>query len=446
MTIVILNFFNNLINKEINIFFNIYDFFLSLLLFVLIYSISTEIRIALNLQNTSLSTALFLISFFIVENIFQLIFPNLSFKFNFFMVNILWVILLKLKKISLKKIMILILNVIVLRVFSFYFYEKLTVNINLRGDVKEYFFSNAKNIYEYSYAYSIKNSVIEGYPQFSTYLQNIFSKFLIFNSEYDYFLSSTLVLFFISMYVLHEAIASAKLKYFILLFYISLILNSDFLQFLFTSSLMSEGIVTVFTAIIFFNISKFSINNFETNTVSFFLAGILYYAKQFTSIIIILLFLYFTYKKQYKFSLLMLFGIILKELSYFIIFKNLIKNHHLSQIDLKDTLLDLILFRDLNLFNIVRIIENLLIDRPMAILITILLLSFFSLLIKNKLEFSEIFLILIIFINFIFIFILYISAWRYMELESPIRFIYTYLLIKLIVLGRFFELENKFKY
>lgn len=429
--------------KEFNIFFNKFDLILSFVLFAFIYLISKQIREVLNLNSISLAVALFVLSFFIFEIIFQLFYLKYTFNLNFLVTNTFWIVYLKYKKISFYKIFQIIGNFMVLRLFTNYYFENLTRNFNLKGDVKEYFFLHAKNIYENSYSYSVKNPVVEGYPQFSAYLQDIFTKFLLPNDEYVYLLSSTLVLFFISIFILYEIIEMSKIKIIIILLYSSLILNSDFLQFLFVSSLMSEGIITVFTAVIFFNLSMFYQNNNETNTVAFFLAGILYYAKQFTSVIIVLLCLYFLIKKYYKFGLLLGFGILLKELSNILIFENLIKNHHLSQIDIKDTIFDLILFRDLDLFNIILIIDNLTKDKPMSLLIIIFIISVLSLLIKKKLDFSISFLISIFSINTLFVFILYISAWRGMELESPIRFIYTFLLIQFIVIGRSFELESK---
>lgn len=441
--LLIFNFFGNLISKDLNIFFNNYDLTLAAILFVFIYLFSKHIRNALNLQYISLAIVLFVMSFFIFENIFQLIFSQYTFNLNFVVTNVFWIVFLKFRKIRFFTIFQLISNFIVLRIFTNFYFEKLTKNFNLKGDVKEYFFLNAKNIYENSYSYSIKNPVIEGYPQFSTYLQDIFTKFLLQNSEYVYLLSSTLILFFISFFILYEFIELFRNKILFILLYFSLILNSDFLQFLFTSSLMSEGIISVLTAVIFFNLSNFYHNNNETNVVVFFLTGILYYAKQFTSTIIVLFCLYFFFKKFYKFGLIIGFGIALKEISYVFIFKNLIKSHHLSQIDIKDTIFDLILLRDLDLFNIILIVDNLAKDKPMTLLMIVLLISVFSLLIKKKLNYSLSFLITIFFVNMLFVFILYISVWRGMELESPIRFIYTFLLLQLIIIGKSFDLETK---
>ena len=74
-----------------------------------------------------------------------------------------------------------------------------------------------------------------------------------------------------------------------------LIFNSDWFQFLFTSSLMGEGIVSLFSAIIIyeiFTIKKISINHL-------ILLGLLYFTKQFFSICLLLV-LYISINQKKK--------------------------------------------------------------------------------------------------------------------------------------------------
>ena len=129
------------------------------------------------------------------------------------------------------------------------------------------------------------------------------------------------------------------------------------------------------------------------------------------------------YKSTRRYAFYGMFGIILKELSYLFYFKYLIKNYHLKEIDFVDTIFDLLLLRNVRLENLKIILENLYYDKPFSLILAM----FFTLMIahfyKQKLRYKEInFYTLIILLNFIFIFILYISIWRNMELESPIRY------------------------
>ena len=49
----------------------------------------------------------------------------------------------------------------------------LTVNENIIGDVKDIHYPHVKNIYEFSYFYSMNNPTLEGYPQLSAYVQSL---------------------------------------------------------------------------------------------------------------------------------------------------------------------------------------------------------------------------------------------------------------------------------
>ena len=132
------------------------------------------------------------------------------------------------------------------------------------------------------------------------------------------------------------------------------------------------------------------------------------------------LFLITHYKKIVLFGFS---GLFLKELLYLTVFKELNKDHHIQQIDIVDTALDLLLFRDLNLQNFTEIIKNLWLDKPITILF--ILFYFIYIMLKiNYRKFDQISDVIFIGINLniIFVILLYISVWRNMELESPIRY------------------------
>ena len=46
-------------------------------------------------------------------------------------------------------------------------------------------------------------------------------------------------------------------------------------------------------------------------------------------------------------------------------------------------------------------------------------------------------------LNILFVLLLYISAWREMELESPIRYIYSFLVIYLIIISKSFKHQRE---
>ena len=204
---------------------------------------------------------------------------------------------------------------------------------------------------------------------------------------------------------------------------------------------MSEGLVSLFTVITLVSI----LNNYKTFIVSdyklFILLGIMYFSKQFNSSLVIILVTYLFVIT--KFNKIVLFGyssFILKELLFIFVFKDISKDHHIKQMDVVDTLLDLLLFRDLKIENFILIIKNLWIDKPITLIFVIFYLAYIfnTLIFKNSNNLINTSFILIN-INIIFVFLLYISVWRNMELESPIRYFLNY--FHLILITSFQNIE-----
>ena len=138
-----------------------------------------------------------------------------------------------------------------------------------------------------------------------------------------------------------------------------LIFNSHFLKFLISTSLMSEGLVNLFTAIttvaILDNVSKHQ----RLDAKLFFIFGIMYFSKQFnSSLVIVLLLILLLITKLNKTILIGFFGFIMKEILYLFVFQDIDKDHHIKQMDVLDTVLDLILFRDLKIENFILILKT----------------------------------------------------------------------------------------
>ena len=142
----------------------------------------------------------------------------------------------------------------------------------------------------------------------------------------------------------------------------------------------------------------------------------------------------------------MIFGFIgyfIKQIIYLTYFSSLQSDHHISQIDINDTVFDLLLFRNLNLNNIITILQNLLIDRPLAYLLFVISIFIIYLLLNKQLINRQlIFLAVNIVSNFLFVFLLYISVWRNMELDSPIRFILNLFLVSLLFISNSVQAIN----
>ena len=123
------------------------------------------------------------------------------------------------------------------------------------------------------------------------------------------------------------------------------------------------------------------------------------------------------------------------------VFSNVSKDHHIRQIDIIDTIGDLILLRDLKFSNIFSILNNLFIDKPLVVVLVVFYLSMFLIFLqpfRNNL--ININLFLIVNLNLVLIFALYISAWQDMELDSPIRYILN--LLHMALISIFINLEK----
>ena len=167
----------------------------------------------------------------------------------------------------------------------------------------------------------------------------------------------------------------------------------------------------------------------------------MYFSKQFNSSLVIILVTYLFVIT--KFNKVVLFGyssLILKELLFIFVFKDISKDHHIKQMDVVDTLLDLLFIRDLKIENFILILKNLWIDKPMTLIFIIFYFAYIfnTLIFKNSNNLINTSFILIN-LNFIFVFLLYISVWRNMELESPIRYFLNY--FHLILITSFQNIE-----
>jgi hypothetical protein len=394
------------------------------------------------LESVSLGITYYLFTFFIFDSIVLFFYQKLSFLQILFIVNLLWISFFIFKIRSLKNFLFLTIPFISLRIFFNEFNSQFTINKNIRGDVEAIFFQQAKNIYEGSYFNSINNYVFEGYPQFLSYIQSIFLGLSSNIETYNFFSFTSHIVFYLTLLFFMELNISNFHKFISITLFSLLLLNSEFLQFLFTGSLMSEGLVSLFTAILTISVINNTNNSKELDYKIFLLFGIMYFSKQFNSslVLITILFLFFM-KRRSKIVLFGFSGIVLKELLYLFVFTEVSKDHHIKQIDVRDTIFDLLLFRDLQIQNIFSILQNLWKDKPIVILFFIFYFSYiYSRIFVKKFELQTDLIFILINLNIVFVFLIYISVWQNMELESPIRYFMNYL--HLLVISIFLVIEK----
>ena len=439
--ILVVNFIYNQINNFKFSKINQFDFLAGILLFFLLFNIGKAIKQSLKLNSISFSIVMYLFSFFVFDILILFIYQQLSFKNTFLFVNFLWFLFFLLFKQEFKTITLVFFNYFILNIFSRRYASFFSVNNNLVGDVDAVFFDQAKNIYENSYFISVNNFIMEGYPQFVSYLQALFLQLPNFSSEYSFYSFTSHLIYYLTILFFLEINISKKNKIILVVLFTSLIGNSEWLQFLFTTSLMSEGVVSLFTAVLIVNLFELKLSSIVVNSLSFFNLGLLYLTKQFNSTIALIIIILFLFINRGRIAVLFgFFGIIINELAYLIIFPNISKEHHIRQIDLQDMIFDLILFRDLKFENILLILKNLWIDKPYVLIIIVFYLTFINAYLKtNQLNLKEGLIFLIVNLNFVMIFALYISAWQNMELESPIRYMLNMLHLTLVSIVIGFE-------
>ncbi len=430
----IINFFKSVsIDKITSI--NFYDIFSTILLFSFLVVIGFLIKELLSLPYISTGIVIYFFSFFVLDNLILFFYNKLSFFYLFIISNIIWVFIFVI--FSSRKLFLLISFFLygLLNFFNSSNLTHLTINKNIIGDVKDIHYPHVKNIYEFSYFYSINNPTLEGYPQISPYIQSLINTISI-NSESFYNLSASmnsLFLLFILFFI--EIEISKASKFCLIALFSSLIFNSQWLKFLFVDSLMTEGILSyLFVVLLFSSLSQ--VNNLsKASYLVFFTTGLLYLSKQFFSTLALVLILLLTFKKETrKYAITGFIGVLLKEISNITFFSNIQKDYHLKEVDLIDTFFDLILLRDLKINNIQTILQNLTADIPIFILFMYLFAMTIIFLYIYRFKYEKINVVLfIIYLNFLLIFILYITIWSTMELESPIRYMLNLLPVVLIL-------------
>ena len=113
---------------------------------------------------------------------------------------------------------------------------------------------------------------------------------------------------------------------------------------------MTEGSLSYLFCVLIVSARTSFDRNDKTQFISYFLLGILYMAKQFISTLALMsIFMLFFSRKSRKYALAGFSGVLIKEVSYLTFFSSLTKNHHLKEVDLLDTIFDILYLRDLKI-------------------------------------------------------------------------------------------------
>lgn len=428
---IILNFFMKLILGEV-VLLNYYQQNKIVVLMLITNSIfftylSYQINSSLKLNSLSLSLVYFLSSFFIVDFLLLIVFKNVLFKYIVIIVYLLWAVLLS----FIKKNKIVFLKVTLLFAVNNYinqkFYKTLTNVGNyqeLNTDVPLQWFKLADLISSNNYYFALSNNVIEGQTLFISYIQALIFNLNFYLYDFEFIrINANIVLVFITMLVCDLKISNRN-KIIACLALFSIILNSDWLTYLFIDSLMLEGIVSFIFATFLLNLKQHTNQKFRPMSLIFFIFfSSLLFTKQFVSLLTIFLFVYIflKYKNVNSMVIPIFYSIDFFYKKYVILESGqfeLIKGTSISEL-----VTNLFLFRNLEISNISKIINQLLIDRPVSyLLLLFIILNVFRLTKNSKDEELNLIFTLVI-INFVLIFVLYVAWWQDFGIQSSFRYI-----------------------
>ena len=218
-----------------------------------------------------------------------------------------------------------------------------------------------------------------------SYIDAILYKLSSDSDQYQYMIQTSFVFFWLFCLLFFELDLRIDNKIFIIVFFTCLVLNSNWLEFLFLSSLMSERIASYLFLSLLLNLHKCKQMNNKAFIFSLILFSFVYITKQFFSLILLFIFVYLLFNKQTrKLSPFLLFAYILREITHLTYFQGVPKDHHISQINLIDTFFDLILLRNLKFENIKFILQNLFMDIPSSYLFILFIVSSISFLLIAK--------------------------------------------------------------
>lgn len=428
---IILNFFMKLILGEV-VLLNYYQQNKIVVLMLITNSIffiylSYQINSSLKLNSLSLSLVYFLSSFFVVDFLLLIVFKNVLFKYIVIIVYLLWGVLLS----FLKKNKIVFLKVTLLFAVNNYinqkFFKTLTNVGNyqeLNTDVPLQWFKLADLISSNNYYFALSNNVIEGQTLFISYIQALIFNLNFYLYDFEFIrINANIVLVFITMLVCDLKISNRN-KIIACLALFSIILNSDWLTYLFIDSLMLEGIVSFIFATFLLNLKQHTNQKFRPTSLIFFIFfSSLLFTKQFVSLLTIFLFIYIfiKYKNVNSIVIPIFYSIDFFYKKYVILESGqfeLIKGTSISEL-----VTNLFLFRNLEISNISKIINQLLIDRPVSyLLLLFIILNIFRLTKNSKDEELNLIFTLVI-INFVLIFTLYVAWWQDFGIQSSFRYI-----------------------
>ena len=436
----VINFLSNLSSIS---HVNLQSLLLAFFPFIFLYYLGDEINKILNLNSISLSISIYLMGLFITNFIFLPIDKYfLSFSDIFVVYNLFIGLYCLYFSESKNKVLIIFIFIFLLRIlFNLFGFNEFNY-IEYNSDVPEFWLPTTEKIYDSDLYFSIQENIIQGYPLM---IPHIFA-----NLHYLFFGSSTYLFSFIipniflylNLFLIYESLQTKSVKLVTMITFISILINSDWLSYLFFNSLMGEVVVNYLFSV--FLVNAYLNKNIGNQKIYYLFLGFLYFLKPFASFLFVFIgiFHYIKYKKNFILFFTFI-GILVRRIYNSF---NFFKPDSLKSQSSENIYLDIFLENFEKLFefkleNISLIVKNeILIDRILFLFLMIyLIIKLVNINSENNLNILNI----LFFINAILVFYLYSTIWKEIELGSAYRYLFSFITIVFVDLQ--FTLEKLHK-
>ena len=422
----VINFLSNLSSIS---HVNLQSLLLAFFPFIFLYYLGDEINKILNLNSISLSISIYLMGLFITNFIFLPIDKYfLSFSDIFVVYNLFIGLYCLYFSESKNKVLIIFIFIFLLRIlFNLFGFNEFNY-IEYNSDVPEFWLPTTEKIYDSDLYFSIQENIIQGYPLM---IPHIFA-----NLHYLFFGSSTYLFSFIipniflylNLFLIYESLQTKSVKLVTMITFISILINSDWLSYLFFNSLMGEVVVNYLFSV--FLVNAYLNKNIGNQKIYYLFLGFLYFLKPFASFLFVFIgiFHYIKYKKNFILFFTFI-GILVRRIYNSF---NFFKPDSLKSQSSENIYLDIFLENFEKLFefkleNISLIVKNeILIDRILFLFLMIyLIIKLVNINSENNLNILNI----LFFINAILVFYLYSTIWKEIELGSAYRYLFSFITI-----------------
>ncbi len=453
MTPILLNFFLKILNNDV-VLINYYlrnkelllIYFLNLFFY---FYLSKLISNTLKLNSLSLSITYFLLSFFIFDLFASFISQEIAFKTSITIVLFIWLVFLTIKSNNKNKILKLIsIYIASLFINNRYFnnLKNLDNYIELNTDVSVQWLKLAELISSKNYHFAFTNNIIDGQSLVLSHVQSTVFNINFYLRDFQFIRLNSNIFLFFSLLLIFDLNISKKNKIIASFSLLSLLLNSDWLTYLFLDSLMLEGTVSFLFAALVINLNKYLTRKLNIKSLTYFsFFSCLFFTKQFISLISLFLIVYVFLRYRNVNALIGLIFYFADFIYKTIYTPNVEGFELLNGTNSIELLRDVILFNNLELSNIVKIITQLLIDRPVSYVIFLFFVLNLFRIYKYQLDQPNLNLyFFIIVINFILIFLLYAVWWKDFGIQSSFRYIMNvFYLLFMGLIKNFNDLEKK---